>query len=56
MMSLFSLFEMMDKEKRIRPHAWRSSTVAAWAMFEALGLAEKLSINPNYDAYYGLID
>ena len=28
----------------------------AAAMIEGLGLADKLSPNPNYDAYYGLID
>jgi aspartate 4-decarboxylase len=28
----------------------------AWSMVEGLGLADKLSPNPNYDAYYGLID
>jgi aspartate 4-decarboxylase len=27
-----------------------------WALLDGLGLADKLNPNPNYDAYYGLID
>jgi aspartate 4-decarboxylase len=56
MMSLFSLFEIMDKEKRYQTACMEIVNRRAWAMIEGLGLADKLSANPNYDAYYGLID
>jgi aspartate 4-decarboxylase len=56
MMSLFSLAEMMDEAKRYQSACMEIVNRRAWTMVEALGLADKLSPNPNYDAYYGLID
>jgi aspartate 4-decarboxylase len=56
MMSLFSLFEMMDKEKSYRAACMEIVNRRATTMIEGLGLADKLSPNPNFDAYYGLID
>ena len=54
MMSLFSLCEMMDAEKRYQTACKEIVNRRAWAMIESLGL--QLSPNPNFDAYYGLID
>jgi aspartate 4-decarboxylase len=54
MMSLFSLCEMMDAEKRYQAACKEIVNRRAWAMIESMGL--ELSPNPNYDAYYGLID
>jgi aspartate 4-decarboxylase len=56
MMSLFSLAEMMDAEKKYQAACMEIVNRRAWAMIEGLGLADKLGPNPNYDAYYGLID
>jgi aspartate 4-decarboxylase len=56
MMSLFSLAEMMDGEKKYQAACMEIVNRRAWAMVEGLGLADKLAPNPNYDAYYGLID
>jgi aspartate 4-decarboxylase len=56
MMSLFSLSEMMDQEKRYQTACMEIVNRRAWTMVEGLGLADKLTPNPNYDAYYGLID
>jgi aspartate 4-decarboxylase len=56
MMSLFSLAEMMDGEKKYQAACMEIVNRRAWAMVEGLGLADKLGPNPNYDAYYGLID
>ena len=56
MMSLFSLAEMMDAEKKYQAACMEIVNRRAWAMIEGLGLADKLAPNPNYDAYYGLID
>jgi aspartate 4-decarboxylase len=56
MMTLFSLSEMMDEEKRYQTACMEIVNRRAAAMIEGLGLTEKLSPNPNYDAYYGLID
>jgi aspartate 4-decarboxylase len=56
MMSLFSLSEMMDADKRYQTACMEIVQRRAKAMIEGLGLADKLSPNPNYDAYYGLID
>src|SRR5580700_5514886 len=54
MMSLFSLAELMDSEKRYQ-HACREIVNRrVRALIEGLGL--KLGENPLYDAYYGLID
>ena len=54
MMSLFSLCEMMDAEKHYQAACKEIVNRRAWAMIESMGL--KLSPNPHYDAYYGLID
>jgi aspartate 4-decarboxylase len=54
MMSLFSLCEMMDAEKRYQTACKEIVNRRAWAMIESMDL--KLSPNPHYDAYYGLID
>jgi aspartate 4-decarboxylase len=54
MMSLFSLAEMMDTEKKYQKACMEIVNRRAWTMIEGLGLT--LQPNPNYDAYYGLID
>jgi aspartate 4-decarboxylase len=56
MMTLFSLSEMMDSEKRYQKACMDIVNRRIWALVEGLGLADKLQPNPNYDAYYGLID
>ena len=56
MMTMFSLSEMMDARKDYQKACMEIVNRRAWAMIEGLGLADKLSPNPNYDAYYGLID
>jgi aspartate 4-decarboxylase len=54
MMSLFSLAEMMDAKKEYQKACMEIVNRRVWAMIEGMGL--QLSPNPNYDAYYGLID
>jgi len=54
MMSLFSLGEMMDKDKNYQAACMEIVNRRAWTMIDGLGLT--LQPNPNYDAYYGLID
>jgi aspartate 4-decarboxylase len=54
MMSLFSLAELMDEEKAYQSACMEIVNRRAWSMIEGLGL--HLTPNPNYDAYYGLID
>jgi aspartate 4-decarboxylase len=54
MMSLFSLCEMMDAKKEYQKACMEIVNRRVWAMIESIGL--DLSPNPNYDAYYGLID
>lgn len=56
MMSLFSLSEMMDSEKRYQTACMNIVNKRIRTMIEGLGLQDKLQPNPNYDAYYGLID
>ncbi len=56
MMTLFSLAEMTDTKKSYQSACMEIVNRRAWAMAEGLGLADKLTPNPNYDAYYGLID
>src|SRR6516164_1757262 len=56
MMTMFSLSELMDARKDYQKACMEIVNRRAWAMFEGLGLADKLSPNPNYDAYYGLVD
>ena len=54
MMSLFSLAEMMDSAKLYQKACMEIVQRRAAAIIEGLGI--QLSPNPNYDAYYGLID
>ena len=54
MMSLFSLAELMDENKAYQDACIEIVNRRAWSMIEGLGL--HLTPNPNYDAYYGLID
>jgi aspartate 4-decarboxylase len=54
MMSLFSICEMMDGEKRYQIACKEIVNRRVWTLIDGLGL--KLSPNQNYDAYYGLID
>jgi aspartate 4-decarboxylase len=56
MMSLFSLAEMMDEKKAYQAACMEIVNHRLWALLDGLGLTEQLSPNPNYDAYYGLID
>jgi aspartate 4-decarboxylase len=56
MMSLFSLSEMMDEKKAYQAACMQIVHHRLWALLDGLGLADKLAPNPNYDAYYGLID
>jgi len=54
MMSLFSLVELMDSEKRYQKACREIVYRRLHALLDGLGL--ELSPNPLYDAYYGLID
>lgn len=54
MMSLFSLSEMMDVEKRYQAACKEIVNWRIWTLIDSMGL--QLSPNPNYDAYYGLVD
>jgi len=54
MMTMFSLFELMDKEKRYQAACLEIVHRRARSMIEGLGIDVKE--NPLYDAYYGLID
>jgi aspartate 4-decarboxylase len=54
MMSLFSLCEMMDAKKEYQKACVEIVHRRVWAMIESMGL--QLTPNPNYDAYYGLVD
>src|SRR6516162_5028452 len=56
MMSLFSLFELMDTAKAYQAACMEIVNKRVWALLDGLGLAAQLTPNPNYDAYYGLID
>ena len=56
MMSLFSLSEMMDEKKAYQAACMEIVNRRLWTLLDGLGLADKLNPNPNYDAYYGLID
>jgi aspartate 4-decarboxylase len=56
MMSLFSLSEMMDEKKAYQSACMEIVNRRLWALLDGLGLADQLTPNPNYDAYYGLID
>ncbi|ACA16058.1 aminotransferase class I and II [Methylobacterium sp. 4-46] len=54
MMSLFSLSELMDDKKAYQEACMEIVNRRVWSMIEGLGL--HLTPNPNFDAYYGLID
>src|SRR3954466_6406270 len=54
MMTMFSLYELMDEEKAYQKACMEIVNRRVWSMIESLGL--QLDPNPNYDAYYGLID
>jgi aspartate 4-decarboxylase len=54
MMTMFSLAELMDVEKRYQKACMEIVHRRIHALLEGLGL--ELPPNPNYDAYYGLID
>jgi aspartate 4-decarboxylase len=56
MMSLFSLSEMMDVKKAYQAACMEIVNRRLGSLLDSLGLADKLNPNPNYDAYYGLID
>ncbi|SHN71423.1 aspartate 4-decarboxylase [Bradyrhizobium erythrophlei] len=56
MMTLFSLVEMMDDQKAYQAACMEIVHKRLGALLDGLGLADKLNPNPNYDAYYGLID
>ena len=54
MMTMFSLYELMDEKKVYQKACMKIVERRAKALIDSLGL--QLSPNPNYDAYYGLID
>jgi aspartate 4-decarboxylase len=54
MMTMFSLYELMDEKKDYQKACMEIVNQRVWSMIESLGL--QLTPNPNYDAYYGLID
>src|SRR5277367_2556883 len=56
MMTLFSLVEMMDDQKAYQAACMEIVHKRLHALLDGLGLADKLNPNPNYDAYYGLVD
>jgi aspartate 4-decarboxylase len=54
MMSLFSLYELMDEKKDYQKASIGIVKKRFWATVEGLGI--ELNENPLYDFYYGLID
>ena len=54
MMTMFSLYELMDEKKDYQKACVAIVQRRAKAMIDSMAL--ELSPNPNYDAYYGLID
>jgi aspartate 4-decarboxylase len=54
MMSMFSLYELMDAKKEYQKACMEIVHRRAKAMIEGMGL--QVPPNPNFDAYYGLID
>jgi aspartate 4-decarboxylase len=54
MMSMFSLSEMMDAAKAYQTACKEIVHRRVWALIDSLGLS--LTPNPNFDAYYALID
>jgi aspartate 4-decarboxylase len=56
MMTMFSLSEMLDDKKSYMKACMEIVHRRIWATLEGLGLEDKVTPNPHYDAYYGLID
>jgi aspartate 4-decarboxylase len=54
MMTMFSLYELMDAKKDYQKACMEIVHRRARAMIEGMGL--EVPANPNFDAYYGLID
>jgi aspartate 4-decarboxylase len=54
MMTMFSLYELMDAKKEYQKACMEIVEHRARAMIEGMGL--QVPANPNFDAYYGLID
>ena len=54
MMTMFSLYELMDEEKAYQKACMEIVSKRFWALINGLGL--EVDPNANYDAYYGLID
>src|SRR3954466_12121800 len=54
MMTMFSLYELMDTNKVYQKACMEIVNRRVWSMIESLGL--QLDPNPNYDGYYGLVD
>lgn len=54
MMTMFSLYELMDEQKAYQKACMRIVNKRFWSLVHALGL--ELSPNTSFDAYYGLID
>src|SRR4029078_3704068 len=54
MMNMFLLYELMDKKKDYQKACMEIVHHRAKAMIDSMGLS--LDPNPNFDAYYGLID
>src|SRR5882762_547244 len=54
MMTMFSLYELMDAKKAYQKACMEIIHRRARALIEGMGL--QLPPNPNYDAYYGLVD
>src|SRR5438270_9181400 len=53
MMTMFSLYELMDAKKEYQKACMEIVNKRVWSLIESIGL--DLTSNPNYDAYYGLI-
>jgi aspartate 4-decarboxylase len=54
MMTMFSLYELMDAKKEYQKACMEIVSRRAKAIIDSMGL--QLDPNPNFDAYYGLID
>jgi aspartate 4-decarboxylase len=54
MMTMFSLYELMDEKKDYQKACMEIVHRRAKAMIDSMGL--ELDPNPNYDGYYGLVD
>jgi aspartate 4-decarboxylase len=54
MMTMFSLYELMDTKKAYQKACMEIVHRRARALIEGIGL--EIAPNPNFDAYYGLID